>query len=1062
MGILAKLKKDNTPLRSLPFGNDKPGGGNSNAPYIQTPIPNVTGTNFGLDSEDSILRGGLKTPSRAKDDVVRLTKYLFDVKNIDGYLFIAKQNILSRISPKTESTFGLGYGGASQNINIFSGEITPNQSNGSFNEGVYTPISTLIQAGIGFTGTHVNKQGIDPTGLIPTLSLNKYQEVAYKNNLPDNNGYSGQVPLSLYNRSRKATDKKNKTFQQFTTQQDKTNQTLSSNPERRELFTTRNSINVFKTIGGNAGVKGALFLENQRSLLFEKWDKYIDNLSQKRLDKKYDAFVQASNRDNELYKEVVNEAQTIRYDNRLLQLWTDIGYNPLSEGLNSPFLYSYGGGPGSVSGLGRTDIKFATKNDGVTPLRTDDGLFYDSKKYTKSIYYDTKNIFGYDSVSLNYSKTLEQAGRNINEIDLFSTTNYLESYDGKNDIDAPWNTQGIKLIDSLRPTPEGPEVSFYQKAFALSDANNNNPLIPHTQNTILNVRVRGPLGASVQYLKSYGTLDNALELDKKVFIVEDENPYHQAWAAQDPTTFAPLANKAYEQDNPYIESTYSEDLTLDQATIDLKSDLLFKLNNSQFDFTKYAGVTSTWENNRGSIYEKNPFESPSINIPEPNLAVTSGNYTTPFRITDPVLPSSYLFSTSTPTPKINYGVYEGATLMFITNKSTSLKGSKYGIEEQKPIQPIDNSYPDPDTVPIKLSRAQIKQKIDDSYYNLFDDNNPHPSFSKTRKEETNRNPNRFPKIAHEDRVNTGDPAKSIPGPFNVLDKINSKSVYKSSGNGAGRQLMNDFVHFRIGIVDVKSGGKSAYYMNFRSYIDSFSDSFTSNWKDLKYMGRGEPFKRYSDFSRTINMSFTIAATSQGEMYGIYDKLRLLATSIAPSYTDAGYMAGNFAKLTVGGYVYEQYGIITGFTYEIPQEASWDLTIGDGAFIRDELPMMIKVTGFTFVPVYNFIPQFTDADGFRWISNNIPSSTSLLTSNEIESEDKDKLQEGELKIGLESSTPGATDFSALNGTNNNDTNININNNPTLSPAAAANDPLIGDPGNEVIGLDLTDSFFNNNF
>ena len=108
-------------------------------------------------------------------------------------------------------------------------------------------------------------------------------------------------------------------------------------------------------------------------------------------------------------------------------------------------------------------------------------------------------------------------------------------------------------------------------------------------------------------------------------------------------------------------------------------------------------------------------------------------------------------------------------------------------------------------------------------------------------------------------------------------------------------------------------------MNFRSYIDSFSDAYNSKWKDITYMGRGESFKKYDGFSRDISMAFTVVAHSQAEMCGIYEKLNTLASSVAPTYTAAGYMAGNIAKLTVGGYVREEYGIINSFTYDVPEE-----------------------------------------------------------------------------------------------------------------------------------------------
>jgi hypothetical protein len=155
MGLLIKLQNGDTALKSLKFGKDRPGGGDSGQPYIQKPIDKVSSP----ANTDFILRGGINAPLNAAEDVARLTKYMFNPKSPSGLLFIAKQNLLSRVAPKTETSFGLAYAG------------------GGLNAGVYNPLSTIAQAGVGFAGIHLNKQGIDPTGLIPGLSIRKYEDL---------------------------------------------------------------------------------------------------------------------------------------------------------------------------------------------------------------------------------------------------------------------------------------------------------------------------------------------------------------------------------------------------------------------------------------------------------------------------------------------------------------------------------------------------------------------------------------------------------------------------------------------------------------------------------------------------------------------------------------------------------------------------------------------------------------------------------------------------------------------------------------------------------------------
>ncbi len=163
MGLFKKLQNGDTRLTSLKFGNDRPNGGSSNQPYVKKGLINNT-LNPSLYN-DFVLRGGILAPLSAAEDVTRLTKYFTDIQNPSGLLFVTKQNLLSKSGTKTEASVGKGYG------------------DGTINEGIYTPASTLGQSLVGFTGTHLNKQGIDPTGLIPGLGIVTYQKAIFNRQL---------------------------------------------------------------------------------------------------------------------------------------------------------------------------------------------------------------------------------------------------------------------------------------------------------------------------------------------------------------------------------------------------------------------------------------------------------------------------------------------------------------------------------------------------------------------------------------------------------------------------------------------------------------------------------------------------------------------------------------------------------------------------------------------------------------------------------------------------------------------------------------------------------------
>ena len=121
------------------------------------------------------------------------------------------------------------------------------------------------------------------------------------------------------------------------------------------------------------------------------------------------------------------------YTNRLLKLRDTSGLNPNSPDTSSTTLYSYKGGPNSILGFGVTDIKFATGNDGLLPLRTNRlysliGSRDEKEKLKrKNIYFQTDIIFGNlyspnPGVSLLYSSSFKDSP-------YYDPTNIF--YDGK-------------------------------------------------------------------------------------------------------------------------------------------------------------------------------------------------------------------------------------------------------------------------------------------------------------------------------------------------------------------------------------------------------------------------------------------------------------------------------------------------------------------------------------------------------------------------------------------------------------------------------------------------------
>ena len=222
-----------------------------------------------------------------------------------------------------------------------------------------------------------------------------------------------------------------------------------------------------------------------------------------------------------------------------------------------------------------------------------------------------------------------------------------------------------------------------------------------------------------------------------------------------------------------------------------------------------------------------------------------------------------------------------------------------------------------------------------------------------------------------------------------LDSINAYPIYKSETSFGSRYKtedgLKDIIEFSIAILNnddqndnitspnpkdptkkivTRTNFSYKKYMHFRAFVDNFSDSYDADWNSISYMGRGEKLYKYSGFDRKISMGFTVVAQSKNELNAMYDKLNFLASSLAPEYLDSvssGYMAGNIAYLTLGGYVHEQPGIITQLTYDIPEESPWEIGIttdGEPADPKDvrQLPHIIRVTNFQFIPIHTFRPE----------------------------------------------------------------------------------------------------------
>ena len=163
----------------------------------------------------------------------------------------------------------------------------------------------------------------------------------------------------------------------------------------------------------------------------------------------------------------------------------------------------------------------------------------------------------------------------------------------------------------------------------------------------------------------------------------------------------------------------------------------------------------------------------------------------------------------------------------------------------------------------------------------------------------------------------------------------------------------DLIKFNIKTVAPRSSnedGPLITRLDFRAYIDSFSDSFNGDWSNTRYIGRAEELYSYSGMSRSIQFSFKVVAHTQRELVPIYNKLNKLVGSTAPNYMNQNYMRGTFNMVTVGDYLINMPGFFTSINLTWNKDYPWAHSEDTGG----ELPTILDVQC-SYQPIHRSAP-----------------------------------------------------------------------------------------------------------
>lgn len=887
-----------TDLKSLKFGKDRLGGGSSNQPYIKSKIPSNEDTISGnLGDRDFLLRGGIGAPLDALDDVVRLGKYFTDLKSVSGPLFVAKQNILSRIAPATQASGKLDWKKA------------------ALNEGIYTPLSTLAQAGIGFLGGHVDKQGIN---LITGLTT--YSDVAplvigspsgKGNRLVDladtNRGVFAGPNIFSYSGGPNSAAGIGKTHIQFA----KDNQGGTLRVLGNESYTE--SFIKFQTgLGGSDTSREGITSEFRAPWGASK--KFIDIAGGK-----IENFGDSNNPRQFLFHggvdlDYIDSSNNITWD------------NVIKNTTISPYTKPTIAGSSKSEYIGSNSMPLSNIPIGAS-LR-----FADIDRQGKSIKFPSS--FGRDQI---LSGSIKVDGNGI------ASVSGIAGSIGE-------NQNIIEITSNGGLTWENTNIS----------TNTFDPIVPISklQNPI--ELFKNPTGddATSMYMFTTGEIINSnLTSDNGISWQETlTNPYATG-------TKGTLATKTYVPRN--FKTANPTDLFFQPLGVSKK---YVTITNGEIDFNGFGGDIYATEGGGypgqlASISKATGVWAPLANSEEStgeifNLAL--GKVITPSlynRTPNPI----DLFTTPTGSTDY-YTLLNIPSSSFLDDYSKS-GGVSWGIKDL-------NSVYNPNTLtsntnlkpPNTLTQEQLNEISKETEDNKL---NPGSKIVNFQTKITSS----FPNYTNPDQVidnNTGFNRNSYRSPGlkssegKVIDRVNAQYIYRStspttSNSEDGSFMVDDLIPFRIGALDVNSTPQNGMlekdYIHFRAYIDSFSDSYTGEWNSTKYMGRGEKFYNYNGFERSISLAFTVAAQSKPELVRQYQKLNFLVSNLSPTYTTEGYMSGPLVELTLGDWCFNLKGFISSITLDIPEESPWEI---DG--IGKRLPHICKVSGFNFTPIEDFRPE----------------------------------------------------------------------------------------------------------
>lgn len=157
-------------------------------------------------------------------------------------------------------------------------------------------------------------------------------------------------------------------------------------------------------------------------------------------------------------------------------------------------------------------------------------------------------------------------------------------------------------------------------------------------------------------------------------------------------------------------------------------------------------------------------------------------------------------------------------------------------------------------------------------------------------------------------------------PISGVDGTIPGELLASSGNNS-----KDIIFFYF--FDMING----VYIPFRATIIGLNENTGVEWEDFQYIGRADKLYMYKGFTREINFTFCVYASSVSEMEPMWNRINYLAGLARPAnYTSNSTNSGlgqfiypPMIKFRIGDLYVDQPAVIRNFGMTVPDDTTWE-------------------------------------------------------------------------------------------------------------------------------------------